>query len=111
MIPVSVVHFGNDDVYHHVPLPAGSRWAVVIRVVASTAASSTPQAWCWAIVDEGRGVQLVRARSSDPTVAARTAIVMVAIADDEREDTLAIVCGGMLEQTLLTLQGALLRVE
>jgi hypothetical protein len=36
---------------------------------------------------------------------------MVAIADDEREDTLAIVCGGMLEQTLLTLQGALLRVE
>lgn len=110
MIPVSFSHDETSDVYRHVPLPAGSRWVVVLRVIAGTTAQSSPQVSCWALVDEGSGSRVVRARSSDPKVDARTAIVMVATADDDADDTLTIACGGMLEQTLLTVQGALLRI-
>lgn len=109
-IPVSFSHDEAGDVYHHVPLPAGSHWVVVLRVVVTVAAPSTPQAACWAEVDEGSGRRVVHARSSDPAVAARGAIVMVATADEDAEDTLTIACGGMLERTLLGVQGFLLRV-
>ena len=62
-------------------------------------------------------VQMARSRgtaivivSHDPEVAARGAIVMIATADEDAEDRLTIACGGMLEQTLLSVQGFLLRI-
>jgi phage-related baseplate assembly protein len=107
---VSFFHDEPSDVYSHVPLPAGSRWVVVLRLVATAAAPSTPQAACWAEVDEGTGRRVVHARSSDPEAAARGAIVMIATADEDAEDRLTIACGGMLEQTLLSVRGFLLRI-